>query len=126
MELSEKAEWRLSLGHKYFNEEPRNVQAAVREFRRITVLAPSWIRGYMLLAVALEEIDQINDVIATYRASMRVAPEDDQPLTSLGRIYILKHDYSKAIKIFRRATLINPNNEETNHLLSLGYEKISK
>ena len=118
MELSEKAQWRLSLGYKYFNEEPRNVPAAAREFNRVTQLAPNWSQGYALLAAACEEMGNIDRAISTCRAAMQVVPEDAQHLITLGRIYIRKHDYTKAVKILRKAILLRPQNGEENaHLL---------
>lgn len=119
MELSEKAQWRLSLGHEYLNDEQRNVPAAAREFRRVTELAPDWVEGYLLLGAALEEIGERDEAISTYRAAMKVAPEDARPLIALGSIYIRQHEYAKASKILRRAILLHPDSEEANHLLSL-------
>jgi Tfp pilus assembly protein PilF len=100
MDMHDKAKWRLSLGYKYFTDEPRNVPTAVREFQRVTELAPDWSKGYALLSCALEEINQIDHAISVSRAGLRVAPEDAQHLISLGRMYLLRHEYSKASKMF--------------------------
>jgi tetratricopeptide (TPR) repeat protein len=114
MAMSEKAKWRLSLGYKYLSEEPRNILASVREFRRVTELAPDWSQGYALLSSALEEAEQIDQAISVSRAGLRVAPEDAQHLISLGRMYLHKREYSKDIKALGKAILLKPHEAESN------------
>lgn len=108
MELGEKAKQRLALGLKYFFEEPRNVAAAAREFERVTRLAPSWDEGYGWLSSALVEINQINAAISSLREAMRLAPKDARYPISLGHIFLRRHDYLKAIRMFRKGISLQP------------------
>ncbi|MBW3637350.1 MAG: tetratricopeptide repeat protein, partial [Armatimonadetes bacterium] len=97
------------LGLKYFFEEPRNVAAAAREFQQVTELAPYWDEGYGWLSAALEEINQTDWAISSLRQAMRLAPENARYPISLGRIFLRRHDYSKAIKLFRKGISLKPH-----------------
>ena len=119
MEMDEKVQKHFALGHKYYFGEPRNVAAAAREFRRVTVLAPNWDEGYGWLSFALEEINQIDEAISARREAMRLAPEDARHPIALGVIFQRRREYAKAIKMLRKGISLNPHYGEADAHLFL-------
>ncbi len=119
MKTDEQAQKYLSLGHNYFCDEPRDVEAVVREFRQVVELEPSWDEGYGWLSAALQELGQIDEAISARREAMRLAPDDARHPTSLGVILMQQHEYSEAIEMLRKGISLNPHYGEADAHLFL-------
>lgn len=113
------AEKHLSRGHAYFFDEPRDVEAAAQEFRRVVELAPSWDEGYGWLSAALHELGQIDEAISARHEAMRLAPQNARHPTSLGIILMQKHEYPASIEMLRKGILLKPHYGEADAHLFL-------
>ena len=109
MSTSEQAQKHLSLGQGHFFDEPRDVEAAVQEFRQVIESAPNWDEGYGWLSSALHELGHLDEAISTRREAMRLAPEDARHPTSLGVILMQQHKPLEAIEMLCKGISLNPH-----------------
>jgi Tfp pilus assembly protein PilF len=100
----------LLLGQIYFfDEENRNVSAAVQEFRRVVELEPEWDEGYGWLSSALAETDLLGEAVAMCRQAAQFAPRDPRHHISLGVLLTQQRKYEEAIQSLRRGIKLKPH-----------------
>ncbi len=107
MTPNKRAEEHLELGLKYF-EDPHNSEAALREFRRVIELEPTWATGYSNLSNALFDLGYLDEAAAASREAMRLSPEDAHHPIALGVILIQKNEFAKAIEVLRKGIQLKP------------------
>ncbi len=96
-------------------------EGAVREFKRAIGLDSSpenAAKAYDLLATSYIQLGKTDDAIKAYKASISMAPSDDNAHLKLGNIYFSQKRYSDAEQEYKAAVRLNPSSS-TNHL-SLG------
>jgi tetratricopeptide (TPR) repeat protein len=98
----------LLLGQIHFFSRKPNYDAALKEFREVARINPSWAEGHHWLGSAFEQIGDIDEAIVSYREAIRLAPEDSRPHVALGNCFARKGWYSEAIKMFRRGLELKP------------------
>ena len=109
MKTSDDVEKHMLLGHKYFFDQPRDVEAAMQEFLRVTELAPNWSEGLGWLSASLEELGQTDEAIAVIRKAINIAPKDSRYLTSLGKMLVKKGEHLEAVEVLTNALSSKPN-----------------
>jgi len=102
------AQSHLLLGQIHFFSRKPDYDAALKEFREVVRINPSWEEGHHWLGSAFEQIGDIDEAITSYRGAIRLAPEDSRPHVALGNCFVRKGWYSEAIKMFRRGLELKP------------------
>jgi tetratricopeptide (TPR) repeat protein/DNA-binding winged helix-turn-helix (wHTH) protein len=83
---------------------------ALDAFRRITELEPSNIDGYENVGAVYLLMGKWNECIPFYREALRLQPSF-VTYSNLGTAYFYLHRYKDALRMFEKATEMNPNDE---------------
>ena len=130
----------LTLCRKLLKETPNNIDVlnlagvisdrnkeysgAEKYFRRAIKAAPDNPLLYCNLANTQLNGGNINGAIATCRAALELAPDHQDVLLMLGRLYIKRGDDKEAIEIFQQLLTINPKNIAALKTLEQHYRNI--
>lgn len=101
-----------------------NYAGAERQFKRAIGLDPSSsnaAKAYDLLATVYIEQDKTADAIKAYKASISMAPADDNAHLKLGNIYFDQKHYADAEREYRTAININPTSSTNRYSLGQVY-----
>lgn len=79
-------------------------------FRQAIKISPNNILLYSNLANSLLRAGNIDKTIATYQAALNLAPDNQDILLKLGKLYLKTNKGSAATRIFQRLIDINPKN----------------
>lgn len=100
----------LLLGQIYFfDEENKNVSAAVQEFRQVVELEPEWDEGYLWLSSALSESNLKDEAVAMSRQAVRFAQRDPRHHIQLGDLLTQQGEYKEAIQSLRKGIKLKPH-----------------
>jgi tetratricopeptide (TPR) repeat protein len=98
----------MLLGQIHFFSRKPNYEEALKAFREVVRINPSWEEGHHWSGIALEQIGDIDKAIVSYSEAIRLTPEDSRPHVALGNCYMKKGSYNKAITMFRQGLELKP------------------
>jgi tetratricopeptide (TPR) repeat protein len=105
---SQEAAERIAIGKKLL--EQGNVEAAISEFEKVTVIDPEYGAAQLQLGQAYERANRSDEAIDAYRKSLELEPRNFFARNNLGVLYSKKGMHDQAIAEFQGALKIQPNN----------------
>jgi tetratricopeptide (TPR) repeat protein len=96
-----------------------DVEGAVAEFRIAMHLKPDWSVPLWSLGNIYEcEFEEFDSARSFFERALKVDPEDEEALTSLGRLFKKRGRVDLAKKYLSRALRLDPLNKKARALLS--------
>ncbi len=98
----------LDLGDLYMGglKRPKDAAAA---YRRAIELKPDHAGAHNGLGTALAALGRTDEAITELEASAKLAPENPLPLLALGKLYVTKQDFTRALETYGRILKLQPD-----------------
>ncbi|MEW5979525.1 MAG: tetratricopeptide repeat protein [Acidobacteriota bacterium] len=114
------------LGRLYYTLQ-RFPQAEL-EFRKTVEMAPSFLKGFDNLALALEALGQDEEAVAAYRKAIDLNEQQktrsEWPYINLAKFFLDRNRYDESIPVAMHATQANPKSADAFFVLGKAYHKI--
>jgi len=88
-----------------------DVDAALREYRKVVELKPDRAEAYVNLAVAQKRQGELDSAIASLNKALELKPAFAQALTTRGGIYAEHYKWTEARHDFEQALKLNPGDD---------------
>ncbi len=96
---------------------------AESEFQAVVRLDPTYMKGYDLLGLAQEELQQAEVIIATYQKAIEIAERqhlhDESPYLHMAKFLWRKNRYPESLPFAKRAVEVNPESSAANGVLGM-------
>jgi tetratricopeptide (TPR) repeat protein len=103
---------------------------AKSEFERVVQLNPRYMKAYDMLGLVLEEVDEDEAVIRTYRKAIELAEQqnlkDEAADLHLAKFLWLRNRFEESLPAARRAAELNPNSVEAYYVLGRLLDKLGR
>ena len=103
---------------------------AESEFQTVTRLNPTYMKGYDLLGLAQEELQNDKVVIETYRRAIDLTEQqkinDESAYLHLAKFLWLRNRYSESLPLARRAVEPKPKSAEAYYVLGKVLDKLGQ
>jgi tetratricopeptide (TPR) repeat protein len=106
----------FGLGQKYYKEN--NLEKAIKYFKRLTVLDPSYFEAHFYLSAVYELNGDVQSAIGEFEILVKLKPKDRQLKDFLLKLYFKTRNYRKAISLIKTLIVIDPFDIEYKMLLS--------
>jgi cytochrome c-type biogenesis protein CcmH/NrfG len=103
-----------------------NLEPALKLFRHAIQVDPKLASAHYFIAQILRDQGKYKEAIPYYEEALRQYPYDRVVLNQLGRDYFLQRRYHDAIRQFRKALAVDPENLSANYNLMLCYTGLGK